>query len=57
MRSSRNPKPTLGITALDSSVTVSIVTQASGKFGIIVYQAGRCRREIPESLAGRHEQR
>ncbi|HVO84758.1 MAG TPA: phage tail sheath C-terminal domain-containing protein [Syntrophobacteria bacterium] len=34
------PKPTLGITALEASVTVSIVAQASDKFGIIVYQAG-----------------
>ena len=33
-------QPTLGITALDSSITVSIVNQANDKFGIIVFQAG-----------------
>lgn len=34
------PKPTLGITALASAVTTSIVGQASNKFGILVFQSG-----------------
>jgi phage tail sheath protein FI len=34
------PKPTLGITALDAVVSVSIVAQANNRFGLIVYQTG-----------------